>query len=63
MRIRGVKVSSSGMTDKTMGRFYSDAAFVKLVFSKHSSTRGYGLNAGHLMENETCFISRFSIKE
>lgn len=51
MRIRDVNVSSSGMTDKTMGRFYSVAAFVKLVFSKHSSRRDYGLNARRLMQN------------
>lgn len=46
MRIRDVNVSSSGMTDKTMGKFYSVAASVKLVFNKHSSRRDYGLNAG-----------------
>lgn len=52
VRIRDVNVSSSGMTDKTMGKFYSVAAFVKLVFNKRSSRRNYGLNAGHIMESE-----------
>lgn len=33
VRIRDVNVGSSGMTDKTMRKFYSVAAFVKLVFS------------------------------
>lgn len=33
MRIRDVNVSSSGLTDKTMGKFYTAAAFVDLVFS------------------------------
>lgn len=33
VRIRDVNVSSSAMTDKTMGKFYNVAAFVKLEFS------------------------------
>lgn len=48
MRIRDVNVSSSCMTDKTMGKFYSVAAFVE-----HSSRKDRGLNVGHFMENET----------
>lgn len=54
--MRDVNVSSPGMTDKTMGKFYSVAAFVKLVFNKHSSRRDYGLNAGHMMECKKYFL-------
>lgn len=33
MGIRDVNVSSSGLSDKTMGKFYRAAAFVDLLFS------------------------------
>lgn len=55
--MRDVNVSSPGMTDKTMGKFYSVAAFVKPVFNKSSSRRDYGLNAGHMMECEKYLFS------
>lgn len=38
--------SSSGVSDKTMGKFYCTAAFVKALFDKRASSRHYGLNAG-----------------
>lgn len=44
--MRDVNVSSWGVSDKTMGKFYSTAAFVKVLFDKRVSIRHYGLNAG-----------------
>lgn len=32
VRIRDVNVSSSALTDKTMGKFYSVSAFVEVAF-------------------------------
>lgn len=64
VRIRDVSASSSGMTDKTMGKFYSVAAFVKLVFNKHSSRRDYGLSAEQIMKNEKyLYLFFLSVKE
>lgn len=53
---RDVNVTSSGMTDKTIGKFYSVVAFVKLVFNKHSRIRDYGLNArGKKVKKKTIY--------
>lgn len=41
-----MNASSSGVSDKTMGKFYSTAAFVKVLFDKRASRKHYGLNAG-----------------
>lgn len=39
------------------GKFYSVAAFVKLLFSEHSNRRHYGLNAGQIIMGEnTCLL-------
>lgn len=46
VRIRDVNASFSGVSDKTMGKFYSSAAFVKVLFDKRASRRHYGLSAG-----------------
>lgn len=54
MRIRDVSVSSSGMTDKTMGKFYNVVAFVKRVVNKHPSRNDYRLNVEQEMESEPC---------
>lgn len=35
VRVRDVNVSSSALTDKTIGKFYSVAAFVKLALRQH----------------------------
>lgn len=45
-RTRDVDASSPGVSDKTMGKFYSTAAFVKVLFDKRASRKHYGLNAG-----------------
>lgn len=57
VRVRDGNVSSSGMTDKTMGKFHSVTAFVRLIFNKRRSRKDYGINARHLMENKKLFTS------
>lgn len=49
MRIRDVKVSSPGMSDKTMEKF---RRLCQIDIQPALKQRDYGLNAGHFMKNE-----------